>query len=152
MELLEKRVAEWGKRLTEVRVEIHFAVEKARGELKELRQKLPSLLAARAMGERDISAVLDTKKRIADLEETIADLELVPPELDRKHQRWMGASSLVQGIKRDLEKIAELEAKLAETADPRRQEDIHNLQSWMGARKAQIAQLIPEYSLNDRQG
>jgi hypothetical protein len=143
MELLEKRVAEWGQRITEVRVEMHFALEKARTELKELRGKLPSLLAAHVMGDGDIQPVRDTKKRVAELEETISDYELVPPELDRKHRRWMGASNLVQGIKRDTEKIAELEAKLAETGDPRLQEDIDNLKSWMGVRKAQIAQLIP---------
>jgi hypothetical protein len=95
------------------------------------------------MGDGDIQPVRDTKKRVAELEETISDYELVPPELDRKHRRWMGASNLVQGIKRDTEKIAELEAKLAETGDPRLQEDIDNLKSWMGVRKAQIAQLIP---------
>ena len=143
MELLERKVAEWGQRITETRVKIHFDLERARNELKGLKEKLPVFLAEHAMGEGDIRPARDTKRRIAELVETISDYEAIPPELDRKHRRWMGASSLVQGIKRDMEKVAELEARSAETADPRVNEDIENLKSWMEARKAQIAQLIP---------
>lgn len=143
MELLERKVAEWGQRITEVRVKIHFDMERARSELKELKEKLPALLAEHALGNGDIKPVRDTRRRITDLEERISDYELIPPELDRRHRRWMGASSLVQGIKRDMEKIAELQAMPAETADPRAREDIDNLKSWMEARKARIAQLLP---------
>lgn len=122
-------------------------MERARSELEELKERLPALLADHALGDGDIKPVRDTRRHIADLEEKISGYELIPPELDRRHRRWMGASSLVQGIKRDLEKIAELQAMPAETADPRAREDIDNLKSWMEARKARIAQLIPGISL-----
>jgi hypothetical protein len=143
MESLERKVAEWGQRITEVRVKIHFDLERARGELSEVKEKLPALLADQAMGEGDARSVREAKRRIADLEERISDCESIPPELDRKHRRWMGASSLIQGIKRDMEKAAELQEKQIETADPRRQGDIDNLKSWVEARKARIAELIP---------
>ena len=143
MELLERKVAEWGQRITEVRVRVHFDMERARNELQELKERLPALLADHALGDGDIKPVRDTRRRIADLEEKISGYELIPPELDRRRRRWMGASSLVQGIKRDLEKIAELQAMTAETADPRAQQDIDNLKSWTEARKARIAQPIP---------